>query len=111
MGTFFSGYFLLKVLITVLIVAVFAALIASLPLTSLLAFIWLHVEGQEPQELAALSHQIFWLVILSLLFFLVFPLLLRVNLPFFIALLGAAMVTAMAYWGGIKRDGAFYERW
>ncbi len=45
----------------------FAALIASLPLTSLTAIIWMHFDGAESLHIAALSSQIFWLVLPSLL--------------------------------------------
>jgi hypothetical protein len=38
------------------------ALLASLPLTSLLAFLWLYRDTGEVEKVAALSHDIFWLV-------------------------------------------------
>ena len=73
-------YYALKVFISALIIVAiaeiakrstgFAALIASLPLTSLLAFVWLHVEGSTPAQIAELSSQIFWLVLPSLVLFL-----------------------------------------
>lgn len=53
----------------------FAALIAALPLTSLLAFVWMHADGVEPARIAQLSSQIFWLVLPSLALFLLLPLL------------------------------------
>ncbi|MDD5388588.1 MAG: DUF3147 family protein [Gallionellaceae bacterium] len=55
----------------------FAALLASLPLTSLLAFIWLHVEAAPPEQIASLSIQVFWLVIPSLALFVLLAVLLR----------------------------------
>ena len=64
----------------------FAALLAAIPLTSLLAFIWLHVEGAEPARIAELSGQIFWLVLPSLLLFLLLPLLIRQGLGFWLSL-------------------------
>jgi len=60
----------------------FAALIASLPMTSLLAFIWLRVEGETPAKIAELSEQIFWLIIPSLLLFPLFAGLLRYGMAF-----------------------------
>jgi hypothetical protein len=106
-ATFFSGYFALKVLLTALVVvgvaalarqySLLAAILASLPLTSILAFVWMHVEGQDNATIAALSGQILWLVLPSLAFFAVFPLLLRLDWAFVPALLGAALVTAGAY--------------
>ena len=100
-------FYLLKVFISALIVVLVSeiakrsslvgALIASLPLTSLLALIWMRVEKVESRKIAALSSSIFWLVIPSLLFFVVFPLLLRRNIPFWISLSIACAVTALSY--------------
>lgn len=74
-----------------------AALLASLPLTSLLAFVWLHVEGSQPAALAELSLQIFWLVLPSLALFVALAWLLRNGLGFWPALGLAALVTVGAY--------------
>ncbi len=60
----------------------FAALVASLPLTSLLAFVWLHVDGTAATEIGTLSRQIFWLVLPSLILFLLLPVLLDRGLAF-----------------------------
>ena len=89
-------YYALKVIISaLLIVAIseiakrstgFAALVAALPFTSLLAFVWLHMESAPASQIAALSSQIFWLVIPSLLLFLLLPLLLRYGLNFWVSL-------------------------
>ena len=89
-------YYLFKVAISaLLIVAIseiakrstgFSALIASLPLTSLLAFVWLHMEGTPSNQIGELSSQIFWLVIPSLLLFLMLPLMLKLGLNFWLSL-------------------------
>ena len=75
----------------------FAALLASLPLTSLLAFVWLHVESTPNEQLALLSGQIFWLVLPSLVLFLSLPLLLRAGVNFWLSLLLAMATTALCY--------------
>ncbi len=77
--------------------APFAALVASLPLTSVLAFIWLRVEGAGPEEIAELSRQIFWLIIPSLLLFVVFPIFLQSGMGFWISLSASAVLTITAY--------------
>jgi hypothetical protein len=89
-------YYILKLLISALIIVLiseiakrhsgFAALVASLPLTSLLAIVWMHVEGSDSLQIAMLSNQIFWLVLPSLLFFLVLPLLMEHGLSFWLSL-------------------------
>lgn len=75
----------------------FAALVASLPLTSLLAFIWLHLDGTAPTRIAELSIQIFWLVIPSLAFFVLLTLLLHRGLSFWASLAVAMLATAACY--------------
>lgn len=75
----------------------FAALVASLPLTSLLAFVWLHVEDAPAERIAELSSQIFWLVLPSLALFLLLPLLLRHGLSFWLSLGVSIAATAGCY--------------
>lgn len=75
----------------------FAALVASLPLTSVLAFIWLHVEGESSASIGELSHQVFWLVLPSLVLFVVLPVLLKAGLSFWWSLLIAGGATAGCY--------------
>ena len=100
-------YYILKFFVSALIIVLvseiakrssgFAALIASLPLTSLLAIIWLHIDGSESAQIAELSSQIFWLVLPSLVFFLVLPLLLQKGLGFWPSLALSATATTVCY--------------
>jgi hypothetical protein len=85
-------YYILKFFVSAFIIVLiseiakrhsgFAALVASLPLTSLLAMIWMHFDGAESTQIAELSGQIFWLVLPSLLLFLLLPVLLKQGLGF-----------------------------
>ena len=75
----------------------FAALVASLPLTSLLAFVWLGVEGAQPEKIAALSSQIFWLIVPSLVLFPLLAVLLRMGVNLWVSLATASAATAIAY--------------
>ncbi len=100
-------YFLIKTFLTALIVAgtselarrstLFAAAVVSLPLTSILAFIWLYHDTGDKHKVAELSTSIFWLVIPSLLFFLAFPWLIKTGLGFAPALLSACVLMAAGY--------------
>jgi hypothetical protein len=74
-----------------------AALLASIPLTSVLAFVWLYVETGSVARVAALSVGIFWLVIPSLLLLVALPLLLRAGWGFWPSLLVSVAATALAY--------------
>ncbi|MGC2457820.1 MAG: DUF3147 family protein [Gallionellaceae bacterium] len=100
-------YYVLKVIVSALIIVAiseiakrstgFAALVASIPLTSLLAFVWLHMEASSPDQIADLSSQIFWLVLPSLLLFLLLSFLLRDGWAFWVSLGISVAATAGCY--------------
>ena len=100
-------YFAIKLIITSLIVAsvselakrfsVIAAVLASLPLTSILAIIWLYRDTQDAQKVSNLSKGIFWAVLPSLIFFLVLPLFLKSGLKFWFALILSSGIMFIAY--------------
>ncbi len=73
------------------------ALLASLPLTSLLAFFWIYGETGDTTKIAALSQSIFWFVLPSLVLFVALPLLLRAGFGFWLALAIASGLTFVAY--------------
>jgi hypothetical protein len=75
------------------------ALLASLPVVSVLAFIWIYLESGDGGRVAQMSSEIFWLVLPSLALFLALPWLLRHGLPFWPAL-GVACLTTAALYGG-----------
>lgn len=75
-----------------------AAMLASLPLTSILAMIWLYLESRSTDSIATLSFGIFWMVLPSLLFFLLLPVFLRVGFGFPISLLASCLSMSLVYW-------------
>jgi hypothetical protein len=100
-------HYVVRVLITALIIVAvselakrqsgFAALVASLPLTSLLAFVWMRIDGASDTAIAGLSGQIFWLVIPSLMLFAMLSLLLRQGIGFWPGLAVSGGLTGVAY--------------
>ncbi len=100
-------YYLIKVLLSALLITAIselakrsttlAALIASLPLTSILAFIWLYTDTGDTQQIASLARQIFWLVLPSLGFFVVLWWTLTVGVNFWLSLLISTFITALSY--------------
>jgi hypothetical protein len=100
-------YYAIKVLISAALIvlvselakrdSLLAALVAALPVTSLLAFVWLYWETGGVARVSSLSLDIFWLVIPSLALFLVLPLSLRLGWGFWISLLAAIAVTGLCY--------------
>jgi hypothetical protein len=101
-------YYAVKVLLSALVIVVvselakrqptFAALVASLPLISLLAFVWLYLEGSPVGEIGALSRDIFWLVLPSLVLFVLLPVLFHVGLGFWLSL-GLSVGATVASYG------------
>ena len=100
-------YYILKVFVSAIVIVAIteiakrntgmAALLASLPLTSLLAFIWLHIDGFTVLQIADLSKQIFWLVLPSLLFFVLIPIFIKHGLGFWLSLSLSAVATIGCY--------------
>jgi len=74
-------------------------LIASLPITSLLAIIWLYIDTGDRKKVSNLSINIFWFVLPSLLFF--------VTLPFFVSKLGWNVYLSIALSSSITMFGYY----
>lgn len=97
----------IKVLVTTaLIVAVseiskrsslLGGLLASLPLVSFLAILWLYSDTKDSGKVAELSTSIFWLVLPSLVFFLALPALLKLKMNFYLCLSLATMLMLVSY--------------
>jgi hypothetical protein len=73
------------------------AVVASLPVVSLLAMIWLYVDTGDVARVAAFSREVLVLVIPSLLLFATLPTMLERGVPFVISLLAAGALAAVAY--------------
>jgi len=98
---------LIKVALTAVLVALvselakrspaFGALVASLPLVSVLGMIWLWRDTRDPVRLAAHAEATFWYVLPSLPMFLLIPALLRAGVPFPLALAAGVALTVVLY--------------
>ena len=75
------------------------ALIVSLPLVSVLTFIWLYVDTRDSARIAELSQSTFWFFLPSIPLFLALPAMLRAGLPFWLALLLGCALTIALYLG------------
>lgn len=73
------------------------AVLASLPLTSLLAFVWLYLDTGDTHKVASLATGIFWLVLPSLVLFIVLPILLARGVGFWPGLAGSVALTIASY--------------
>jgi hypothetical protein len=111
-------YYLLKVAVTAALVVLISelsrrstlagALLASLPLVSVLAMIWLYLDTRDVTRVAALSRSVFWLVLPSLVLFMLLPVLLQRGHGFYASLsvsLGATVVSYGAMVGVARMIG------
>ncbi len=102
-------YFVLKCAVSGLLIAAastiakrypgFGALIASLPLVSVLGMLWLWRDRPEPLNMADHAQATFWYVLPSLPMFLLIPALLRRGAPFWAALCAGCFLTVALYFG------------
>ncbi|MCA1654546.1 MAG: DUF3147 family protein [Sphingomicrobium sp.] len=100
-------YFTLKAALSGLLAALVAeiarrypgwgGLVASLPLTALMAMVWTFRDTRDAAKLAALSQSTFWFVIPSLPLFVILPVLIRGGVSVWAALAIACAVTVALY--------------
>jgi uncharacterized membrane protein (GlpM family) len=101
-------YTLFKILFTAIIVVVIseiakkstliAGIVASIPLTSLLAFIWLHFDTQDIESIRDLSRNILLMIPPSLTFFISLYFIVGWNMSFYLSLFISIILTAIVYW-------------
>ena len=101
-------YYSLKIVITTILIVIISeiakrstlmgGILASIPLISVLAIIWLYVDTKNTELISEFSMSIFWLVIPSLTFFLALPFLLHKGLHFYTSLSMAIIITVACYY-------------
>jgi hypothetical protein len=100
-------YYLVKIaLTTFLIVAIsevarrssfVGAILASIPLVSVLAMLWLYIDTKSIEKVSALSSSVFWLVLPSLVLFVALPVLLKHGLDFYLSMAISIALTVVSY--------------
>jgi hypothetical protein len=75
----------------------FAALVASLPLVSVLGMLWLWRDTHDPARMAAHAGATSWFVLPSLPMFLLIPAMLNRGAPFWLAPLAECALTVVLY--------------
>ncbi|MDO8860578.1 DUF3147 family protein [Haliea sp. E1-2-M8] len=101
-------YYISKIIITTALIVLISeiakrsslvgAILASIPLVSVLAMIWLYAETRDTAAVSALASSIFWLVLPSLALFVTLPVLLGRGLGFYPALGTAIALTVVCYY-------------
>lgn len=100
-------YYFVKIAITTLLIILVAeiakrssfagALLASVPLVSVLAMVWLYIDTRDVTRVGALATSVFWLVLPSLVLFVTLPMLLKQGLNFYLSLSVSLTVTVGCY--------------
>ena len=73
-------------------------LIASIPLVSVMAMVWLYIDTKDIENINALSKSILWMVVPSLALFISLPVLLKSGVNFYISMGISILVTMGCYW-------------
>ena len=81
--------------------AEFGALLISLPLASIMSMTWLYNDTEDTAQVADFAESILWLVIPSMLLFLILPFLLRRGWGFETSMALGIVATIVAYGAGI----------
>ncbi len=97
----------IKILLSALIITIvsvvskrssfWGSIFASIPLISVMAIIWLYLETKNVSKIVDLSYGIFWLVLPSMAFFVILPILLKLKVSFWLSLLISLIVTVICY--------------
>lgn len=102
------AYYTLKIVVTTVLVVVVSevakrstltgAILASIPIVSVLAMIWLYIDTNDVEKISTLSTSIFWLVVPSLSLFISLPILLKQGINFYISISLSVFITILCYW-------------
>ncbi|WP_345979797.1 DUF3147 family protein [Sulfurimonas sp. HSL3-2] len=101
-------YYIVKLIITTVLIVLISeiskrsslagALLAAIPLVSILAMTWMYVDTQSSDTAVAFSNRIIWLIAPSMTLFLVFPFLIKKGMSFYPSMGIAILLTIIAYY-------------
>ncbi len=106
------GYYISKIAVSALLITLISeigrrhslagALLASVPIISMLAAFWLYIDTGSTVKTAEFLTNIFWLTLPSLIFFVSVPLLLKGGVNFYISILLSILLSGSGYLGMMK---------
>jgi hypothetical protein len=110
-------FYVIKVAITAMLVVsisevskrstLVGGILVAIPVVSFLSFIWMYFETKDTERIASLSTSIFWMVLPSLPFFVLFPFLLHRNIGFFVSLMISTAVMLVLFFLMVQILGKF----
>lgn len=102
------GYYITKLIITTILIVLISeiskrsslagALLAAIPLVSILAMTWMYVDTDSSKSAVEFSSRIVWLIAPSMTLFIVFPILIHRGMSFFPSMAIATALTICAYY-------------
>ena len=111
------AFYIVKLVITAVLIVLISeigkryslagALLAAMPLVSILAMIWMYIDTDSSKSAVEFSERIVWLIAPSMTLFLVFPLLIKKGVGFYPSLSVAIVMTIGAYYSVIFIVGKF----
>jgi len=111
------AYYIIKLIITSFLIVVISevakrsslmgALLAAIPLVSILAMTWMYIDTQSSSSAVEFSKRIVWLIAPSMTLFIAFPFLIHKGFGFVISMAVSVTLTVMAYYSVIFILGKF----
>ncbi|PHR55154.1 MAG: hypothetical protein COA44_11545 [Arcobacter sp.] len=105
------AFYITKLLITTILIVLISeiakrsslmgALLAAIPLVSILAMTWMYVDTNNSTTAVEFSNRIVWLIAPSMTLFIVFPLLIKKGLSFYPSMFISISLTILAYYSVI----------
>ena len=102
------AFYIVKVVISAILIVIISviskrsslagAILASVPLVSVLAMVWLYIDTRDIDRITGLASGIFWLVLPSLALFISLPLLLKQGINFYLSMTLSILITIVCYW-------------
>jgi predicted neutral ceramidase superfamily lipid hydrolase len=77
------------------------AILAAIPLVSILAMTWMYVDTNDSSSAVAFSNNIIWLIAPSMTLFFAFPILIKKGFGFYPSMLISIILTIFAYYSVI----------
>lgn len=101
------SFYLIKIIVTTGLIVIISeiakrssligAILASIPLVSVLAMLWLYIETKDVAKVSNLSVSIFWLVLPSLTLFVSLAVMLKQGLNFYLSMSLSVALTTICY--------------
>lgn len=111
------AYYITKLIITTFLIVLISeiakrsslvgALLAAIPLVSILAMTWMYVDTNSSTNAVEFSNRIVWLIAPSMTLFIVFPILIKKGLSFYPSMGISIVMTILAYYSVIFVLGKF----